>query len=81
MSRSVAPRRSQRGPRWPAVCPAIGRPEKGWKIADVVRLEMADGNQRQIVQASVGLSEAKECAAACVNENLPLTADPDEVTG
>jgi hypothetical protein len=47
----------------------------------MVGMKMADGDQREILNPRVGLTKAKESAAAGVNENLAPTVDPHEVTG
>jgi hypothetical protein len=47
----------------------------------MVGMEMADGDQREILNPRIGLPKAKESAPTGVNKNLAPTVDPDKVTG
>jgi hypothetical protein len=59
----------------------MAQPEEGRQVRNVIGMKMADGDQRQVAKACLGLAKAKEGPTAHVDKNPRLSADPEEITG
>lgn len=54
-------------------------PKQGRQIGNMIRMEMTDGNQREVVEAAASLSKAKEGASPSVHENPTPSINPNQV--
>jgi hypothetical protein len=58
----------------------IAQPQEGRQVRNVIRMQMADRDQREVFEPAAGLPKAEKCAAAGVNEDSSLTSNPNEIT-
>ena len=55
------------------------RPQERWQIGDVIGMQMADRDQRQIRELRLRLRIAQMRAAAQIDQDLRLRADPEQI--
>ena len=56
-------------------------PKQGGQIRNMIRMQMTDCNQREVLEPASSLRKTKERAASYVHENSTATVNPNQIAG